>query len=252
MLYPLSTIPHLCPGARVRVPCCCRWCVPVRYLTNLHAQGCDPSLNPFELPTLTRVFWSSYCVERNTAQLCGVPYLLRDSELSISLPQSFDDHLLGTTAQLPLDISRVSSLPHLNYTVKWTRLSSEIRDKLFCIHAQQPVATDFIISIDARIPHLSRILPDQLQWSRESAQASQDDSRPPWLMQQALVLHLINSASYNTHVVKHADVSQKRTNHLGLQLRREEILSPESRAVVVPEYLKLAEDTLHVVHDFYF
>ena len=224
--------------------------VRVCYLIGLHVQSLLDT-SPFELHMRQRIFWSLYCLERNVAQVCGMPHLLRDSEILVEMPVAFDDRFIGKTEHLPESSAETSPVPYLCHMVDWARLSCDIWDKVFCVSAKKPLDDDFLVVMDARLEHLRNILPPKLQWKARSANTGLQWTEPQYLHRQAMILHLV-SAPYITNFLLNAELhALQRINHLRLQLRREDVLSDASRSRDVPVCLALAEDTIKVVHDFY-
>ncbi|OAG35204.1 hypothetical protein AYO21_10602 [Fonsecaea monophora] len=204
------------------------------FLIKLHTQSeNDQYQSPFETHMRQRVFWALYCLERNVALVCGVPYLIRDSEIQVPLPSELDDQSLGNTEQVPDESPTYSFIPHLHCTSQWAQLSSQCWDHLFCASAKWPVDEDFIITMDARIEYLRNRVPQQLSWRKFAANKEHAGDSPPYMKRQAMILHL-------------------RCNHLRLQIRRENILTTEFRTRDVRNILDIATDSVDILHSFHF
>lgn len=173
------------------------------YLTGLHNQKVDDDCSPFESHMRQRIFWSVYCLERNVSQVCGVPYLIRDSEVCVPLPAALDDRALGVTEQVPEESSRTSCIPYLHITSKWASLSSQIWDQVFRVNAQRPVDEEFVVTMDARIENLRARLPSQLIWHQSMTEVTADNGGQdpmladgidtlPFVRRQAMIFHLVS------------------------------------------------------------
>ena len=169
-------------------------CVRLCFQNGLNRQPTWTNCSPFEIHMRQRIFWSIYCLDRNVAQVCGMPYLIRDTEFHVDLPAAINDQLIGENEDLAQETPGTSAMPYQHGIVKWGRLSAEVWDKMFGLDATAPISIEFIAIMDARLNLLHDSLPDDLQWKAEFSTALGTNNLPRYIVRQACILHLVGLA----------------------------------------------------------
>lgn len=161
------------------------------FQNSLHRQSTWTDCTLFEIHMRQRTFWSIYCLDRTIAQVCGMPYLIRESEFQVDLPASVDDRLLGQSSNLPQEMPGTSPMPYQHGMVKWGKLSAEVWDAIYGMEAKYPISEEFIVTMDARIKLLRENLPPQLKWRSELITTAHESAVPQFVIRQAAILHLV-------------------------------------------------------------
>lgn len=158
------------------------------YQIGLHDQTSWLKSSFFDITMRQRIFWCLYCLDRNVALVCGVPFLIRESDFKVDLPHCMD----GTDVLVSQSISDsdYSSILYLHSTTKWAKLCSEIWDAMFGMNASNLTSQEFVATMDARIMLLVHDLPSQLQWTPKYLESPEIQSYPLYVLRQAIVIHL--------------------------------------------------------------
>lgn len=154
---------------------------------DMNKQKAWSNLSPFDIHMKQRVFWCIYCLERNIAHQCGVPYQLSENDIAVDLPSEME----GGTQGFVAESGSITPIPSLVVTIKWARLCSHMWDSMFGVNAQ-PVTAEFIAITDARIQLLINEVPKPLQWTSDLLQSSDSTRYPHYAMRQSIVLHLVS------------------------------------------------------------
>ena len=167
--------------------------VRICFQIGLHDQARWQALSPFDITMRQRIFWSVYCLDRNVAMVCGVPYLVRESDFRVDWPLCLDDRRLSPELAFPEETRDFSPIPYLRGTAKWGKLCSEMWDSMFATSAQKPVSQEFIATMDARIVLLSSELPPWLQFRGYNRSFSKQ--LPDYVQRQSSILYLVSHVS---------------------------------------------------------
>lgn len=157
----------------------------------LHNQNAWKYCSPFDIVMRQRLFWTIYCLERHIALNCGAPPLLRETDFKVDLPPDLDDCLMFRDQPLPPEMPERSFGPYLRSTVQWNKLSNEIWDKVFGLHAQKPTSQELLATLDARMVYLESIVPAHLQLSRNASRLENLDGTPIFIIRHTLLLYLV-------------------------------------------------------------
>ena len=123
----------------------CRRCFQMGY----HQQG---PTEDFVEHMKQRIFWTTYYVDRRISLSCGRPYGIRDTDISVSLPEFLDDSQLSPGTPLPAPNPTASSIPYLCSTIAFAKFAGEIWDQVFAARTTQDQA-EIIVMLDAKIKH---------------------------------------------------------------------------------------------------
>lgn len=166
--------------------------VRLTYQLGLHDQTTWQSNDPFDMTMKQRVFWCIYCLDRNVALVCGVPYLIRESYFTVDLPKCTDgnDVPISPSSSDPESIS----LPYLYGTIKWAKLCSEIWDAMFGMNVSNLTSQEFVATMDARIMLLIHDLPPQLQWHHNILESAEIRRYPLFVLRQNILINLVGTS----------------------------------------------------------
>ena len=164
-----------------------RLCFKLKY-SNQDAWG---SCTPFEAVMRQRVMWTIFYFERNVALNSGIPYLIRESDIRVDLPKSYNDRELYPDQPLPEEDPLHSYGPCLAIAVKWGRLCAEVWDTMFSGSVQEPINHEFAASLDARILYTSGQLPLHLQWQHYAHRLHEMSELPSFTLRQSIILYLV-------------------------------------------------------------
>lgn len=165
----------------------------------LHNQDNWKSYSPFGIVMRQRLFWSVYYLERDLAVNSGTPYLLRDSDFNVDLPPDLDDHMMFPGKPLPEEMPMQSSSPYLRAIAQWGKLSDEVWDKIFGLHAQKPTNRELVATIDARILYVASELPPHLQLPGPASHLDALNEAPAFIPNQALTTNLVSHRIFFPH-----------------------------------------------------
>ncbi|KAH0829726.1 hypothetical protein FOPE_10336 [Fonsecaea pedrosoi] len=218
------------------------------YLVGLHDQPKNGKpLSPFEAHMRQRVFWTTYCLEKNIAFARGLrlPYLIRDSDINIQVPPCATDDEQREEMQYLDDVQAFSD--YLHSTVQATRLSTEIWDCMLCPNAKRPVDEDKVMAIDAKLQNILDRLPDYLSLERRSQAASQQQ-------RQRYLQGSLRRISRRARILFlcMAWLQSQRTNYFRLQMRRKELHAGRFWRRDRRTCLDIADKTVATVYEFYF
>jgi hypothetical protein len=162
------------------------------YQVGLYDQTSWKTDDSNEVAMRQRVFWCLYCLDRHVALVCGVPYLIRESDFRVNEPLVVQDTGFSPSASASGEIPYCSSILYLRSTIKWARLSAEIWDGIFGIKAANPADREFVAAIDARVTLLIQDLPSQFQWSSQTMPSSDTDGLPRHVYRQCMIINLVS------------------------------------------------------------
>ncbi|OCK79324.1 hypothetical protein K432DRAFT_405689 [Lepidopterella palustris CBS 459.81] len=187
----------------------------------LHDQSswnCDS----LELATRQKLFWTIFFLDRYISFNNGAPYLLRECDFDVELPELLPEESLDR-----------SPVPFLSAAVKWAQLCSEIWDTVFAKKAQKAaVSEEFVASMDARILYSISRLPQHLQWANNRHRLKGTTDVPFYVLRQTVILHLLN-------------------NQLRLLLRQESILGQKYSIATANECVEIASNTIEALYDYH-
>jgi hypothetical protein len=163
--------------------------VRLTYQIGLHDQTSWLNSSSFDVTMRQRIFWCLYCLDRNVALVCGVPFLIRESNFKVDLPHCMDgtDVLISQPSSDPDS----SSIPYLRRTIQWAKLCSEIWDTMFGMNASNLTNQEFVATMDARIMLLVHDLPFDLQWTPTYLDSADIRRYPLYVLRQAILIHLV-------------------------------------------------------------
>jgi hypothetical protein len=172
--------------------------VRLTYQVGLHDQASWQSNSLFEVAMRQRVFWCLYCLDRNVALVCGVPYMIRESYFKVDLPNIADkDDISGSK---PSSDAESLSLPYLYGTIKWAKLCSEIWDAMFGMNASNLTNQEFVATMDARISLLIHDLPPRLQWEPNFLESPEVRKYPLFVLRQTILIKVVRISKLMKHV----------------------------------------------------
>ena len=160
------------------------------YRLGLNNQDVWEKASPFDRVMRQRLFWTVFYLERKIALLAGAPYLVQQSDINVDLPPALDDQLMMPDRPLPNEATGNSSVPYLVTAVKWGKLSSEIWDTVFGVHAQRPTSPEYVAATDALIGYTIKQMPAHLQWKNVCHHLNGTGEVNPLIARQSFTLHL--------------------------------------------------------------
>lgn len=159
------------------------------YQIGLHDQTSWLDSSAFDVTMKQRIFWCLYCLDRNVALVCGLPFLLRESDFKVDLPHCMDE--TGALVVQPTPDPDSPSILYLHRTIKWAKLCSEIWDGMFGMNASSLTSPEFVATMDARILLLVHDLPTELQWTPKYLESPDLQRYPLYVLRQAMVILLV-------------------------------------------------------------
>ncbi|KIX98813.1 uncharacterized protein Z520_05274 [Fonsecaea multimorphosa CBS 102226] len=199
----------------------------------LNRQSTWTQCGPFETHMRQRIFWTIFCIDRSVAQICGMPYLVRDSEVGVELPDVVDGQPLDADGSWPLWSSDAIDMRYIRCIVKWCQLSAEVWDEMYGKGSNDLNTEEFTAITDAKLFLLQDSLPDYLKWDPEKVGTPDADLVPRHISRQASNIHL-------------------RINHLRLLLRRQSMMSFNFSESAAKTCTAIANDTVEVISQAHF
>jgi hypothetical protein len=155
----------------------------------LHShENWDPC-SPFEIHMRQRIISIILRLDKLIAHCCKLPYLIRRSEVEVSLPGHVDDHRLQVNIdQLPVQDPEAIGY-HIFYSYSHVNMLMETWDDLMAVgkHAQTDAAT--VALIDSRLESVRREVPSHLQWCPGIPASAEKRGR--FSTRESMLLHLV-------------------------------------------------------------
>ena len=211
------------------------------YQIGLHDQTTWRTDSAFDVTMRQRIFWCLYCLDRHAALVCGVPYLIRESDFRVDQPPCVDDKDLSPGEPAPEENPDSTSIPYLRATIKWGKLCSEIWDAMFSVNAPKPASADFIAGMDARVELLKHDLPLRLKMNP----GNDKEQIPLYVHRQKVILNLVSSREIYWNCT---DSLAQRANHLRLLLRRPKMVDLQYDDRTAEGCVSIATDTINTIH----
>lgn len=156
----------------------------------LHNESTWTTCTSFEFTMRQRIFWSVLCLERHVAFNSGAPYLIRETDYKVGFPKPINDKWLYKDQPVPEETPDQSFVPYLIGAGKWSKLCSEIWDKMFGVNATEKGSLEFIASTDARILYAASTLPTCLRWRDMDEYCMERPNESAYLPRQRLILFM--------------------------------------------------------------
>lgn len=198
----------------------------------LHNQASWDNCNPFEIVMRQRIFWTIFYLERHSCFNLGMPNAIRECEIAVDVPKEFDERFLISSEALPAEHQIQSYVPFMKCAIRWARMCAELWDKFFRVNTPKPLNQELMASMDGIILYTVSQFPSHLRYSSEFGRTEINGDLPPFIMRQALALHL-------------------RTDQLRLLLRQESILSLQFNEQTALECTSIAASTINAVHEHF-
>jgi hypothetical protein len=148
-------------------------------------------MHGFERETRKRVFWSLFYLDRGISLNAGMPFLLREEDINVDLPERRDDTKMFPGRPLPEIGEGSGYAPYLESLVTWAKLCSKAWDRMFSARAVKPVSEEVVTSLDAEILYSVCSLPVGLQWDPNALQEN-DGEGHLYMRRQMCLLHLVS------------------------------------------------------------
>ncbi|OQU93634.1 Fungal specific transcription factor domain-containing protein [Cladophialophora immunda] len=204
-----------------------RLCFKMKYSNQDAWETCTP----FEIAMRQRIMWTIFYFERNVALNSGIPYLIRESDIRVDLPKSYNDREMDPDKPLPPEDPVHSYGPCLAVAVKWGKLCAEIWDSMFSVSVQTPVNQELVASLDARILYTVSQLPPHLRWHEHAQRLHEMNDHQPSTIRQSIILYL-------------------RVNQLRFLLRQERMLSLEYDYQTAVECVSIAIGSINAIGQY--
>lgn len=163
------------------------------FQNNLHNQPVwSADVDGFSLTMRQRIFWATFTLERLVASTCGLPFLIRESDVRVDFPRLYDDQGLFPSRPLPAETPVCSYIPYQVASIKWARTYSEIWDRMFGVNAEKPVPQNQIDSIDVKLFQDLAELPIDLQWAPTVSDAALRAPLPHFKRRQQLICLMVS------------------------------------------------------------
>lgn len=162
----------------------------------LHDEQTWGHASPYERTMLRRIFWSTFYLDRGIASSAGLPYIIREHEINVELPEDIDDTQLYPNRPLPEENKASSCIPYLCSLVRWAKLFSRIWDSMFSPKSAKPPDEALIASFDAEILYSVCQLPSTLWWNQGVLMQNTSSSSPSYLKRQMCLAHLVSAVHF--------------------------------------------------------
>ncbi|KAK0390155.1 hypothetical protein NLU13_3728 [Sarocladium strictum] len=203
------------------------------FQTRLHNQSTWIDCSPLESHIRQRILWLVYSTEKSVSLLCKVPYLMRESDISVDLPPALDEYAHSDGLGIPESETPLASMSkYIPAAVRYGRLVAVLWDQTFTHTLPKPTAGEIVATLDARVVFFQQSLPKFLDYDLYSGRSHPDDM-PHFIITQAMILRLL-------------------TNTLRLSLRTQDAPQTRLRENQAIVGVNIALETLKIVHSHYF